>query len=262
MRRVGILLKSQIRDELRAEARPVDLRITGQMGVVVAYRAVHLAQQRHGFDAPQLAPEARGAVGDFFTQGARAGRLPVGAREHGPLGERARPGFQVVKEFVQGGQQGAAQAIAEHQRMGEIVDVLGSAGEMYELCDGRQFALAAKALLDEILHGFDIVPGGFFDALDRRGVVDGKTLGDGCEFVERGGGQRGDLGDAAVAGQGEQPAHLDQHTAPDQAVLAEHLREMAGFVRVATVQGGNGGQRAEREHVVKHSVLPRGSHHT
>ena len=50
---------------------------------------------------------------------------------------------------------------------------------------------------------------------------------------------------AGLAGQRLQPADLRQHAIAHQAVLAEDFAQLDGFLGVAAVDGGDGGQRSQ-----------------
>ena len=78
-----------------------------------------------------------------------------------------------------GRQQTLVQPLAQHQSMGEVVDVLGGAGEMDELCDrlqlGQRVGNRGDLFLDEIFHGLDVVVGGALDRLDLFGIRQAKS---------------------------------------------------------------------------------------
>jgi hypothetical protein len=60
------------------------------MGVVVADRAVDLAEQFDRASCAALAPQAVDHVGEFLAERGRRGRLAVGARQHRQLGVLVR----------------------------------------------------------------------------------------------------------------------------------------------------------------------------
>ena len=75
---------------------------------------------------------------------------------HGQGGVLLGQGPHLVDQGVGERQPGGDQAFAEHEGVGDVVDVLGRAGEMHELGlapqpDGRQF------LLEEVLDRLDVV---------------------------------------------------------------------------------------------------------
>ena len=105
------------------------------MGVVVADGAVDLAQQLDVCDLLSLSPQARDDVGHLLAQGGRRGRLAVGARQHGLLGVVVRQGADRLDDAIGQRQQDRVPPFAQHQRVGQVVDVFGGAGEVHELAD-------------------------------------------------------------------------------------------------------------------------------
>ena len=80
---VGIPGQSQIlSDKASSEFFPIHIRISGQMGVVIADRAIDLAEQRHCHQLRPLPFQSVGDVGHFLAQGGRRGRLTMGAGQH------------------------------------------------------------------------------------------------------------------------------------------------------------------------------------
>ena len=67
----AVLQKAQRGDELFGKGRPVNGRVGGDVGVVVAHRAVDLAGQLDAGDLRDLALQAGHYVGDFLAQGGR-----------------------------------------------------------------------------------------------------------------------------------------------------------------------------------------------
>src|SRR5690606_7363055 len=136
-------------------------------------------------------------------------------------------------------------AFAQHQGVGQVVDVLAGAGEVNELADLVQLRQFGGLLLEQVLDGLDVMVGGALDFLDTLGVLDGEVL---CQLVEQGigfGGEGRYFRDAFVRCEALQPAYFDQYTATDQAVFAEDGAQGAGFAGVAAVDGGNRGERGK-----------------
>ncbi|KAJ0340484.1 hypothetical protein COL154_014174, partial [Colletotrichum chrysophilum] len=71
-----------------------------------------------------LALQARHHVGHLLAEGGGRGGLPVGAREHRQLGVGVRQVAQSGDGLVELRQQHAIACVAQHQRIGEVVDVL------------------------------------------------------------------------------------------------------------------------------------------
>src|SRR5690606_784150 len=217
----------------------------GEVGVVVAHRAVELGEQFHGADLAKLAPQAVGDVGQFLADGGGGGGLAVGAGHHRHRREGDGHVRQGVGDPFGGGEQDLVAAGLQHQPVGGVVDVLGGAGEVDELGDGVELGIGGDAFLDEVLHRLDVVVGGFLDVLDALGVRFAEAGGD---VVEQGVGRGAEgrhLGDAGMGGETLQPADLDDHPVFDQAKLTENLPKRRGLGAVAAVDGGNGGEGGE-----------------
>jgi len=71
--------------------------------VVVADRAVHLAQKLHARDARARTFKAHGHVGELLAHGGGRGALAVGAAEHGHGGVLARQLAQAGDDGIQRG---------------------------------------------------------------------------------------------------------------------------------------------------------------
>src|SRR5690554_2914128 len=74
-------------DEAAGVGLPVNLGVGGQVGVVVAHRAVDLAQQRHALHLGNLPLQAVHHVGHLLAQSGGGGGLAVGTGEHGNIGK-------------------------------------------------------------------------------------------------------------------------------------------------------------------------------
>ena len=154
--RVGI--EAQPADKGAAHRRPVDLWIGRNMGIEIAHGAVDLAAQDNLRDRTARPGQPLGVHAQFLGQGGRRGRLPVGSCQHGQaagfLGQhidRFDDPLHVLEQHLTPG--------AQHQPVGEIVDVLGGAGEMDKLDAGSEPADRRYPLLDEVLDCLDIVIG-------------------------------------------------------------------------------------------------------
>ena len=117
------------------------------MGVVVAHGPVDLAQQRHGSYLSDLALQAIDHVGQFLAKRSRGGRLTVGARQHRHVGELDGQATDGVGELAHQRQQNGVAAFAQHQRVGQVVDVFTGAGEVDEFVDLGQFRRLLGLLL-------------------------------------------------------------------------------------------------------------------
>ena len=72
---------------------------------------------------------------------------------------------QFGDDFVQPRQHHAIACRFQHQGMGQIVDVLGGAGEVDEFADFHYFCIARQLVFEPVFHRFDVMVGGFFDVL-------------------------------------------------------------------------------------------------
>ena len=145
------------------------------MGVVVAHGPVDLAQQ-----LPPPRPARAGACRRWTTL---AISLPRVVGEAGWPWVRASMGRSAcwwarsriaAISVVHQRQQHLPPALAQHQGVGQVVDVLGGAGEVDEFADRLQLGVAGDLLLEEVLHRLDVVVGGALDVLDplRVGIVE------------------------------------------------------------------------------------------
>ncbi len=94
------------------------------MRIEVADRAVDLRRDRHRVQGFGLALEPGDQVGQLFAQRRGAGRLTMGARQHGLLGRLCGERAQFHRHLAQCRQCEIIAAAAQHQRVGNVVDVL------------------------------------------------------------------------------------------------------------------------------------------
>ena len=106
------------------------------------------------------------------------------ACEHRDVGKLAGQRTQIRDEGFHGRQQHALTRVAKHQRIGDVVDVLGSAGEVQE---GNELAglrrNAFELLAQEILDGLDVVIRDGLQRLDAAGIVDREIVDDRVQNV-------------------------------------------------------------------------------
>lgn len=142
-------------------------------------------------------------------------------------------------------QQHFVTAGAQHQGVGQVVDVLAGAGEVDELADLGQLRQLGSLLLEEVFDRLDVVVGGALDFLDAFGVLE---LEVGGQAVQQGvgfGGECRHFADLRVGGQALQPAHFDQGAETDQAEFAENRAQGLGFAGITAVYRGNRSERRE-----------------
>jgi len=261
---VGVEAQAQlVFDEGARVGFPVDVGVGRQVGVVVAHGAVDLAQQRHGGYLGDLALQAVDDVGQFLAQGGRRRRLAMGARQHRHVGEAVGQFADVVGDLAHQRQQHGVTAFAQHQGVGQVVDVLAGAGEVDELADLGQFRQLGSLFFQQVLDGLDVVVGGALDLFHALGVLEGEVIGQGVEDSVGFGGERRHFADLRVGGQALEPAHLDQGAETDQAVFAENRAQGLGFAGVAAVNRGNRSERRELHGVFSDSRATKwGAYHT
>jgi glutathione S-transferase len=219
----------------------VQFRIRDEMRVVIADRAVDLAQDLGAGDLLPLPRQARHHVGDLLAEGGGRSGLTVGAGQHRLAGQAFGHLPQLREQGVDLRQQALVAGVLQHQAVGQIVDVLGGAGEMHELAQRGQFRLLRQALLQEVLDRLHVVVGGALDLLDAAGVRLREFPSQRVQVRLGGGLERRHFGDARVGRQRPQPADLDDHPVTDQAVLAGDGAQAGGAAGVATIQGRDGG---------------------
>ena len=242
LRRVRVPIEPQGFDKCPRDGRPRNLRIGREVGVVVADGPVQLAQEAHGGHLLALAVEAVDDVRHLLAQRRRRGRLAVRAGEHRQLGVVVRELAHRGDHLVHLRQQGLGASLAQHQRVREIVDVLGGAGEVDELTDRLQLGIASDLFLEEVLDCLHVVVRRALDVLDALRVLDGEALDDALQQMGRVLAERRHLADRRIGGERLQPADLDQHPVPDEAVLAEDRPQFRSLAGIAAVDGGNRGQ--------------------
>ncbi|MNM73172.1 hypothetical protein D3C81_848900 [compost metagenome] len=262
----GVRVEAQAQlvfDEGAGVGFPVDLRVGRQVGVVVADSAVDLAQQRNGSDLSDLALQTVNHVRQFFAQGGRRGRLTVGARQHWHVGEADGQFADGVGGLAHQRQHHVITAFAQHQGVGQVVDVLAGAGEVDEFADLGQFRQLSGLLFEQVLDGLDVVVGGALDLFDALGVLQREVFRQGVEHSVGFGGERRHFADGRVSGQALEPAHFNQNAGTDQAVLAENWAQGLGFAGVAAVNRGNRSERRKLHGVFSDSRATKwGAYHT
>jgi hypothetical protein len=146
-------------------------------------------------------------------------RLPVEPRLGAVvLAGKAR---ETRDERPQPRQQHVAAGHLEHQSVGQVVDVLGSAGEMQKRHGARKASLSLAAFAKEVFHRLHVMIGGGLDLFHTRG-------GCGIEIVQQrfqkgvfGVGEGCELRDFRCGSQGLQPTNLDFQSRPDEGEFAQ-----------------------------------------
>src|SRR6185436_6435107 len=178
-------------------------------------------EQRHHRDAGARAPQAVHEVGEFLAEGGGRCRLPMGARQHREARVAPRAVAQHRDHLIQLRQHHALARFGEHQRVRQVVDVLGGRGEVDELQGALHFAVLAEARLEPVLDRLDVVVGFRLDRLYllRVGFVELQH-----QVVERSRGLAGEglqLADRGLRGERHEPCQLDAHAIAGERVFAE-----------------------------------------
>ena len=126
--------------------------------------------------------------------------------------------------------------------MAAVVDVFTGQGKMHPLdrleqallSAGRQ-GVVAQLRFDPILHGFDIVVGGFLNVLDGEGVLHGKLEKQGQEIAPGLLVKRGQFMKPGLT-QGQQPSDFHLHTPAHITELRELKAQTFKLARIAPVQ--------------------------
>ena len=253
LRRVRVVDEPEGGDEARGHVRPVDVGVGDDVGVEVADRAVDLAEELGLGERASLAAHAVHDVRELLAERGRARGLAVRAREEGDVGRVAGERREGRVQRVDAGEQVLVPPAREQPVPGEVVDVLGRAGEVHELAvrgEAGERGVGLEALLDEVLDRLDVVVRRALDRLDARGVGDREPLADREQGVPLGGGRARELGHAGLVAEVQEPQDLDAHALADQRELAEQASQGHGAGGVATVDRRDRRQLVERERLV------------
>src|SRR5690606_9828183 len=140
--------------------------------------------------------------------------------------------------------------VGKHQRVGEVVDVLGGAGEVHEFAEGGQFGYFGQAFLDVVLHRLDVVVGGALDLFHTLGGGHVELVGDLAQQVGGIGADQRYFTDLAGFHQRFQPADFHHDAVTDQAIFAGDLAQRIALGGIAAIDRGQRGQRIEGGHEV------------
>ena len=213
------------------------------MGVEVAGGAVDLAQHLDLREARARALQPVGDVGHLLAERGGRGGLAVRAREHRPRRRaRAASASTPLDDGVDRRQQDAVAATPDHARVGEVVDVLGGAGEVDELGGGGDLGVAGEALAQPVLDRLHVVVGGRLDRLDALGVGEAEGGGGALELGARRGGEGLQRRESGLVGERQQPGDLDGDALAHQRELAEVILQGPSLGGVAPVEGREGGE--------------------
>ena len=161
-----------------AKGLPVHIGPGTQVRVVVAHGTVHLGHERHGGNAVQRGLQTHRHIGQLFAHRGGAGRLAVGAAEHGHRGIGMCHVAQLVGHALQARHQHLLAAVLDLQRMAGVVDVFAGARKVHKLARLLQLGPAVKHTLDAhglvatnpVFHRLHVVVGGFFNRFNGLGI--------------------------------------------------------------------------------------------
>jgi len=133
-------------------------------------------------------------------------------------------------------------SLFQHQAVAEVVDVLAGAGEVHEFQGRGQLGVVLQLFLDEVLHRLDVMVGGALDLFHARGLDRGEVGGQGTQAGGGGLGERGQLDDARLGAQGQQPLDLDRDAGLDQAVFGKDRAQGIDLAGITAIERGQGEQ--------------------
>ncbi len=251
LRRVCVEFHPEPRDDTLRQRFPIDVRIGGQMRVVVADGAVELARQCGGPEFFDRALEPDDDVGHFLAQRRRCRRLTVRARQHRqrsmPVCERA----QIGNQGRQRGHQHTAPRPGDHQVVGEIVDVFRRAGEMDEFAGAGDLRHTGETFLQPVFDRLDVVVGRALDRLDPLSVGDAEVTSCLRNLLASRRAEWADFDDAGLVGKRLEPGQLDTDALADQRVFAEMFGKCGDLAAIPAIerrQRCKGGKRLGDRH--------------
>ena len=243
LNRARILLQAELPQNAGAEGRPVELRIGGHVGVVVARRAVHLGQRHDCGDRGVRVAQARCNVGELLAQGRGGCRLAMRARQHGLRRLLVGNARDHIDQPLQLRQQDLIAGPAEHQGVGGIVDVFRRTRKMDEFRRAGKLRVTGDLVLEPVLDRLDVVIGLALDLLDALGVRFRKIINDGTQHLARTGRKRRQFGQARIREAGE-PGNLDLDPVGHEASLGQQRPQSVAAGCVTPV---------ERRHRIEHA---------
>lgn len=161
----------------------------------------------------------------------------MGARQHRQLGVLVGQLDQAGDDLVQRRQQHGVAAVTQHQGVGNVVDVFGSAAEVDEFGDAGDFGVMAETLFQPVFHGLHVMVGGGLDGFHGFAVGHRETGDDRIELGHGGGGERCNFSQLRRGGKGLEPFDLDLDPVADQAEFRKVLAERGNLGFITAVEG-------------------------
>ena len=244
--RVGVEFEAERLDEALGEAFPVVAGIGRKVRVVVADRAVDLAEQADGGDARTGAFEAVDDVGQLLAHRRRRRRLAVRAAHHRHLRELMRQFAQAGADLVERRQHRLVARRLEHQCVRQVVDVFRGAREVDELADLHHLGVVRELLLDPVFERLHVVVGNGLDLLHLGRLLRAEAGDERVELGHRGRREGRNLGEVGFGGERLEPLDLDLQAATDQPVLRKLRAQRIDLAGIAAVERRKGSKGSER----------------
>jgi hypothetical protein len=162
----------------------------------------------------------------------------MGPRQHRGRRVGVRRRGQPGEQPVDGRQQHGVAGGLQHERVGEVVDVLGGTREVHEAELGDACAGREQPAADVVLDRLDVVRDARFLGFDRGRLVRPRRGGERFRGAPRCVRQLRELGQAQVRGEVQEPQRLDTHAVPDQRRLAEQCAQLGALAGIAAVDRG------------------------
>ena len=138
---------------------------------------------RQGLERLDLLLQAVDIDRELLPQARRGGRLPVRACQHSHVGPLLCVELQLIDQPTQLGQIDVLYRLSDHQREGGVIDILRGEPEVDELLlIGKPEGI--EPLLDEVLHGLDVVVRRTLDLLDTCCISAGEAQVDVVEVLD------------------------------------------------------------------------------
>ena len=255
LRGVVVRLQTQSGNEAGAQAGPVDIRERGHVGIEISDGTVHLAEDDHGLQGGALAHKTRLHVGKFLPDRGRGCGLAMGACQHAGRRVLDLERRQCCADRVERRQQQLGARRLQHQGVGEVVDVLGSAAEVHPLQVCGRGAARSELGADPVLDRLHVMVGARLDGLDRGNIGRGRIAGEPLEPLPCRGRQRRQRPCGGTRRQAQGPRTFDPHALAHQARLAEDGANGLEFAGVTAVERRKRLNRGGGHRRSGHSVL-------
>ena len=248
--------QAQVLHEGAGDALPVRARHGHGVRGVGTGRAVDLAEHPVGGDAARLPAQAVREDRDLLAERGGGRGLAVGTREHRHLGGLAGEGLEVPDQRLEGGQPHLVHGPADHQRVGEVVDVLAGAVDVHDLGE-RLEGGAGQPALDVVLDRLDVVDGLPLDLGVLGDALGAEVLRDRPQQRPLVLGEGAQAGDDLAVQQVDHPLGLHHQAGAVQRRLGQVVDQRRDLAAVAAVERGQGDRGSDvREGVSHGGIVP------